>query len=65
MASRVSALKRLGLQWAAISGPTACSQHSATRTTRAGEVMPQKSTLFAPKLPSGLLFRLLDAPGDA
>jgi uncharacterized protein (DUF1015 family) len=35
------------------------------RTTRAGEVMPQKSTLFAPKLPSGLLFRLLDPQGDA
>jgi uncharacterized protein (DUF1015 family) len=27
--------------------------------------MPQKSTLFAPKLPSGLLFRLLDPQGDA
>lgn len=28
--------------------------------TRAGEVLPQKSTQFRPKLPSGLVFRLLD-----
>ncbi len=27
--------------------------------TGAGEVLPQKSTFFFPKLPSGLLFRLL------
>jgi uncharacterized protein (DUF1015 family) len=31
------------------------------RATAAGEVLPQKSTFFLPKLPSGLLFRLLDA----
>ena len=30
------------------------------RVTAAGEVLPQKSTFFFPKLPSGLLFRLLD-----
>lgn len=30
------------------------------RVTRAGEVLPQKSTFFVPKLPSGLLFRPLD-----
>lgn len=34
------------------------------RVTRAGEVLPQKSTFFYPKLPTGLLFRTLD-PGDA
>ncbi len=32
------------------------------RVTRAGEVLPQKSTFFVPKLPSGLLFRPLDEP---
>jgi uncharacterized protein (DUF1015 family) len=31
------------------------------RVTAAGEVLPQKSTFFLPKVPSGLLFRLLDA----
>jgi hypothetical protein len=30
------------------------------RVTAAGEVMPQKSTFFFPKLPTGLVFRLLD-----
>ncbi|MDH3211012.1 MAG: DUF1015 domain-containing protein [Myxococcales bacterium] len=30
------------------------------RVTAAGEVMPQKSTFFYPKLPTGLVFRLLD-----
>lgn len=30
------------------------------RVTGAGEILPQKSTFFLPKLPSGLLFRLLD-----
>jgi uncharacterized protein (DUF1015 family) len=33
------------------------------RVTRAGELMPQKSTFFAPKLPTGLLFRPLDEAG--
>ena len=33
------------------------------RVTGAGEVMPQKSTFFAPKLPTGMLFRPLDEPG--
>ena len=31
------------------------------RVTEAGEVLPQKSTFFTPKLPSGLLFRPLDS----
>jgi uncharacterized protein (DUF1015 family) len=31
------------------------------RVTAAGEVLPQKSTFFTPKLPSGLVFRSLDA----
>jgi uncharacterized protein (DUF1015 family) len=31
------------------------------RVTGAGEVLPQKSTFFTPKLPSGLVFRPLDA----
>jgi len=31
------------------------------RVTGAGEVLPQKSTFFMPKLPSGLVFRPLDA----
>jgi uncharacterized protein (DUF1015 family) len=30
------------------------------RVTEAGEVMPQKSTFFHPKLPTGLVFRVLD-----
>jgi uncharacterized protein (DUF1015 family) len=30
------------------------------RVTAAGEVLPQKSTFFHPKLPTGLCFRLLD-----
>ena len=30
------------------------------RATAAGEVMPQKSTFFFPKLPTGLVFRLLE-----
>jgi uncharacterized protein (DUF1015 family) len=33
------------------------------RVTAAGEVMPQKSTFFYPKLPSGLVFRLLEEEG--
>ena len=33
------------------------------RVTAAGEVMPQKSTFFAPKLPTGLVFRPLEAGG--
>jgi uncharacterized protein (DUF1015 family) len=35
------------------------------RVTAAGEVMPQKSTFFYPKLPTGLVFRLLDEDGEA
>jgi uncharacterized protein (DUF1015 family) len=31
------------------------------RVTAAGEILPQKSTFFLPKLPTGLLFRLHDA----
>lgn len=30
------------------------------RTTAAGELLPQKSTLFTPKIPTGLVFRVLD-----
>ncbi|HEX2485630.1 MAG TPA: DUF1015 domain-containing protein [Myxococcota bacterium] len=32
------------------------------RVTRAGEILPQKSTFFYPKLPTGLVFRPLDEP---
>lgn len=35
------------------------------RVTGAGEVLPQKSTFFTPKLPSGLCFRLLDEVPEA
>jgi len=38
--------------------PTPIAQVS--RLALSGEMMPQKSTYFAPKLPSGLLFRSLD-----
>jgi uncharacterized protein (DUF1015 family) len=30
------------------------------RVTEAGETLPQKSTFFYPKLPTGLLFRALE-----
>jgi len=30
------------------------------RVTAAGEVLPQKSTFFTPKLPTGVVFRTLD-----
>ncbi|MGH0034443.1 MAG: DUF1015 family protein [Myxococcota bacterium] len=33
-------------------------------TTGRGEVMPQKSTFFYPKIPTGLVFRVHDRPGD-
>ncbi len=33
------------------------------RVTRAGEILPQKSTFFAPKLPTGLVFRPLEGEG--
>jgi uncharacterized protein (DUF1015 family) len=33
------------------------------RVTEAGELMPQKSTFFFPKLPTGLVFRLFDEAG--
>ena len=33
------------------------------RVTAAGEVLPQKSTLFLPKIPTGLLFRVLGDEG--
>jgi uncharacterized protein (DUF1015 family) len=32
------------------------------RVTAAGEVLPQKSTFFTPKLPTGLVFRTLEEP---
>ncbi len=34
------------------------------RVTSAGEVLPQKSTFFYPKLPTGLLFRLLESDAE-
>jgi uncharacterized protein (DUF1015 family) len=34
------------------------------RATDAGDVMPQKSTFFYPKLPTGLVFRTLGGPGE-
>ena len=37
------------------------SAEDVFRVTGAGEVLPQKSTFFTPKLPSGLVFRPLDA----
>ena len=37
----------------------ALSPEDVFRATEAGEVMPQKSTFFYPKLPTGLVFRLL------
>jgi uncharacterized protein (DUF1015 family) len=36
------------------------SAEDVFRVTAAGEILPQKSTFFYPKLPSGLVFRLLD-----
>jgi uncharacterized protein (DUF1015 family) len=33
------------------------------RVTRAGEVMPQKSTFFYPKIPTGMVFRLHENEG--
>ncbi|MFP6641429.1 MAG: DUF1015 family protein, partial [Myxococcota bacterium] len=33
------------------------------RVTRAGEVMPQKSTFFYPKIPTGMVFRLHEVEG--
>ena len=38
----------------------ALSPDDVFRATAAGEVMPQKSTFFHPKLPTGLVFRLCD-----
>jgi uncharacterized protein (DUF1015 family) len=35
------------------------------RVTEAGETLPQKSTFFHPKLPTGLLFRSLEPEGPA
>jgi uncharacterized protein (DUF1015 family) len=32
------------------------------RVTGAGEILPQKSTFFLPKLPTGLVFRTFDEP---
>ena len=34
------------------------------RITEAGERMPQKSTFFSPKVPTGFVFRLHDPPGE-
>src|SRR4029453_16091464 len=33
------------------------------RVTRAGGILPQKPTFFAPKLPTGLVFRPLEGEG--
>ncbi len=35
------------------------------RVTTAGEVLPQKSTYFTPKVPTGLVFRLLEDDAEA
>jgi uncharacterized protein (DUF1015 family) len=42
----------------------ALSPDDVFSVTEAGETLPQKSTFFAPKLPTGLVFRRLDAPGE-
>ena len=34
------------------------------RVTGRGEILPQKSTFFVPKLPTGLVFRSLDEAGS-
>jgi len=39
----------------------ALSPDDVFRVTGAGEILPQKSTFFVPKLPTGLVFRLLEA----
>jgi uncharacterized protein (DUF1015 family) len=39
------------------------SPEDVFRVTAAGELLPQKSTFFLPKLPSGLVFRSLDGGG--
>jgi uncharacterized protein (DUF1015 family) len=36
------------------------SPEDVFRVTGAGEILPQKSTFFVPKLPTGMVFRLLD-----
>ena len=41
----------------------ALSPDDVFRVTGAGEVMPQKSTFFYPKIPTGMLFRGHEAPG--
>jgi len=42
-----------------------CTPDDVFRLTGEGEVMPQKSTFFYPKVPTGLVFRPHDADGDA
>jgi uncharacterized protein (DUF1015 family) len=43
----------------------ALSPDEVFAVTAAGEVLPQKSTFFLPKLPTGLLFRLMDSQPEA
>ena len=43
----------------------ALSADDVFRVTSAGEVLPQKSTFFFPKLPTGLVFRRLEERGDS
>ena len=43
----------------------ALSPDDVFRVTGAGEVLPQKSTFFFPKLPTGLVFRLLESEEGA
>jgi len=43
----------------------ALSPDEVFAVTAAGEVLPQKSTFFLPKLPTGLLFRLMDSAPEA
>ena len=39
------------------------SPEDVFRVTREGEVMPQKSTFFYPKIPTGMVFRLHEVGG--
>ena len=38
----------------------ATSIHDVVAVCDSGEVMPQKSTFFFPKIPTGLVFRTID-----
>jgi uncharacterized protein (DUF1015 family) len=55
----VAAVEKGEAQAAFLLNPTAMDQ--VRDVAEAGEVMPQKSTFFYPKLPSGLVINPLDA----